>query len=43
MHFEHASERAAAGKHVMVEKPMALDLPQATQLARVARGAASSS
>ncbi|MDB5305454.1 MAG: gfo/Idh/MocA family oxidoreductase [Phycisphaerales bacterium] len=32
MHFEHASQALAAGKHVMVEKPMALDLPQARAL-----------
>ncbi len=33
MHFEHASRALAAGKHVMVEKPMALDLPQSRALA----------
>ncbi|HWE94741.1 MAG TPA: Gfo/Idh/MocA family oxidoreductase [Tepidisphaeraceae bacterium] len=32
MHFEHASLALAAGKHVMVEKPMALDLAQARAL-----------
>ena len=33
MHFDHASRALAAGKHVMVEKPMALDLAQARTLA----------
>jgi len=33
MHFEHASRALAAGKHVMVEKPMAMDLGQARALA----------
>lgn len=32
MHFEHASRALGAGKHVMVEKPMALDLPQSRAL-----------
>ncbi|MDB5357676.1 MAG: oxidoreductase domain protein [Phycisphaerales bacterium] len=36
MHFEHASQALAAGKHVMVEKPMALDLPQARALCDLA-------
>src|SRR5437016_1980324 len=29
MHHEHASAAIRAGKHLMVEKPMALDLAQA--------------
>src|SRR5260370_300111 len=29
MHFEHVSAALNSGKHVMVEKPMALDLDQA--------------
>jgi scyllo-inositol 2-dehydrogenase (NADP+) len=33
MHFEHVSAALSAGKHVMVEKPMALDLTQSRQLA----------
>jgi len=37
MHFEHATRALAAGKHVMIEKPMALDLPQARQLVHDAR------
>lgn len=32
MHFEHAAASLRAGKHVMVEKPMALDLPQSRAL-----------
>jgi predicted dehydrogenase len=32
MHFEHATACLAAGKHVLVEKPMALDLPQSRAL-----------
>ena len=40
MHFEHASAALSAGKPVMVEKPMALDLPQSRRLAEdaAARG-----
>jgi scyllo-inositol 2-dehydrogenase (NADP+) len=37
MHFEHVSQSLFAGKHVMVEKPMAMDLPQARQLVERAR------
>ncbi len=32
MHFDHAMQALRAGKHVMVEKPVALDLPQAKML-----------
>jgi predicted dehydrogenase len=32
MHFEHAMQAMEARKHVLVEKPMALDLPQSKQL-----------
>lgn len=32
MHFEHVRSALSAGKHVMVEKPIALDLAQARQL-----------
>ena len=32
MHFDHASQALTANKHVMVEKPLALDLPQARLL-----------
>lgn len=37
MHFDHASRALLAGKHVMVEKPFALDLPQAQSLTDLAR------
>jgi predicted dehydrogenase len=37
MHCEHALAALAAGKHVMVEKPMALDLPQSLRLVEAAR------
>lgn len=36
MHFEHARRALSAGKHVLVEKPMALDLAQGRQLAEEA-------
>jgi predicted dehydrogenase len=37
MHFEHAGAALRAGKHVMIEKPMAMDLPQARELVELAR------
>ena len=37
MHFDHAMAALAAGKHVMVEKPLALDLAQARQMTDEAR------
>jgi len=37
MHFEHTMAALSAGKHVMVEKPMALDLPQARRMIDAAR------
>ena len=36
MHFEHASAALRAGKHVMVEKPMAIDARQARGLIELA-------
>jgi predicted dehydrogenase len=38
MHFEHTTAALAAGKHVLVEKPMALDLPQSRALVEDAEG-----
>jgi scyllo-inositol 2-dehydrogenase (NADP+) len=37
MHFDHAMSAIRAGKHVMIEKPMALDYAQAKQLADAAQ------
>jgi predicted dehydrogenase len=37
MHFDHASAALRAGKHVMLEKPMAMNLPQAKELIDLAR------
>ena len=37
MHFEHALTSLQAGKHVLVEKPMAMDLAQAARMAQDAR------
>lgn len=36
MHIEHASAALSADRHVLVEKPMSLDLPQARQLVALA-------
>jgi scyllo-inositol 2-dehydrogenase (NADP+) len=36
MHFEHVQMALGAGKHVLVEKPMALDLDQARRMAESA-------
>ncbi len=37
MHFDHVTQAVAAGKHVLVEKPMALDLDQAREMAHLAQ------
>jgi scyllo-inositol 2-dehydrogenase (NADP+) len=37
MHFEHAMLALEAGKHVLIEKPMALDLEESKRLAQEAR------
>jgi len=37
MHVQHATAALSAGKHVLVEKPMALNLDEARQLASLAR------
>jgi len=37
MHFDQASAALRAGKHVMLEKPMAMNLPQAVELIELAR------
>jgi predicted dehydrogenase len=39
MHFEHATAALRAGKHVMAEKPMAMDTQQARAMAEAARSA----
>jgi predicted dehydrogenase len=40
MHSEHATAALRAGKHVMVEKPMALDLPQSQAMNDLAKASA---
>jgi predicted dehydrogenase len=37
MHFDHAMAALRAGKHVMVEKPMAMNLAHATQMTNLAK------
>lgn len=37
LHVEHAGAALSAGKHVLVEKPMALSLPEGRALARLAK------
>jgi predicted dehydrogenase len=37
MHFDHATAALSAGKHLLVEKPMALDLPQSRGLVAEAK------
>jgi predicted dehydrogenase len=39
MHFQHASDALRAGKHVLIEKPMTLTLPEALELVELARSA----
>jgi scyllo-inositol 2-dehydrogenase (NADP+) len=39
MHFEHASAALAAGKHILVEKPMALNFKDSAELVRLAKQA----
>ncbi len=36
MHFDHATAALRAGKHVMLEKPMSMNLPEAKQLIELA-------
>jgi predicted dehydrogenase len=37
MHFDHAEAALQAGKHLMIEKPITLDLPHAEKLVELAR------
>jgi predicted dehydrogenase len=37
LHFEQASQALSAGKHVVCEKPLALSVPEADELVRLAR------